>query len=76
MAKSKVTKAILDKRLSKEVKEAFEVDHTQIKSLKFIDHKFGLIDFTAMSKKTAEKLVKDGCPFIQLKKISKQDSEK
>ena len=71
MAKLKVTKSTLEKVLSKELKEQFEIDNTKIISTKFVDPKFGLIDFKQMSVSKANYLVKKGCPFISLKTVSK-----
>lgn len=74
--KSQPTKAELNKVLNNDVKEQFEIDHTKIKSLKFVSAKHGMIDFKTMTVKRASQLVKEGCPYIKLMPVKKKEDSK
>lgn len=72
-----ITNSQANKALSKSVSEHFEIGELGNKqSLKWIDHKYGLVDLKGMSLARAENLVKSGCPYLKPKGKSKKDSDK
>lgn len=68
-----ITISQVNKSLSKDVAERFEAAEIgKLQALKFVSAKYGRVDFENMSVKTAEMLVKKGCPYLKEKPKAKK----